>query len=83
MTTKSLWAADIIVASLRGGETMTIFRAFIAILLFGFALAGCGQSGPLYLPGNPTEVQSVSGGQAGTPAPQANSSDEDDDEDGG
>jgi predicted small lipoprotein YifL len=24
-----------------------------------FSLVGCGQSGPLYLPGNPSEVQSL------------------------
>ena len=26
-------------------------------LLFAFALAGCGQSGPLYVPGDPSSVQ--------------------------
>lgn len=64
---------------------MTIYRAIIAALLFGFALAGCGQSGPLYLPGNPSEVQSVGGGQPGTQAPQnqADDRDEDDEEDDG
>lgn len=63
---------------------MTFIRAIIAVLLFGFAIAGCGQSGPLYLPGNPSEVQSV-GGQPGAQAPQGqtDSNDEDDDDDGG
>lgn len=28
-----------------------------ATLLLMFVAAGCGQSGPLYLPGNPSEVQ--------------------------
>jgi len=32
---------------------------FLAALLLMFALAGCGQSGPLYLPGDPSEVQSL------------------------
>ena len=27
------------------------------VALFGFLLAGCGQSGPLYLPGDPSEIQ--------------------------
>ncbi|MDX1507258.1 MAG: lipoprotein [Woeseiaceae bacterium] len=59
---------------------MTISKAIIAVLLLGFALAGCGQSGPLYLPGNPSEVQSVGGGQPGSQAPQ-NRTDERDDDD--
>ncbi len=28
----------------------------LAILLFAFALAACGQSGPLYVPGDPSSV---------------------------
>ena len=40
-----------------------------------FALLGCGQSGPLYLPGNPSEIRA---------APQpVQSTDEEEDEDGG
>jgi predicted small lipoprotein YifL len=39
-----------------------------------FALFGCGQSGPLYLPGNPSEIRS---------APQpVQEADENEDEDG-
>lgn len=41
-----------------------------ALLLLQFA--GCGQNGPLYLPGNPTEVQE---------APAPTSQDEDDGDD--
>lgn len=37
----------------------------LASLLFAFALAGCGQSGPLYVPGNPSKIQQ--------PPPQAES----------
>ena len=29
----------------------------LLVALFGFLLAGCGQSGPLYLPGDPSEIQ--------------------------
>ena len=32
---------------------------FLAALLLVFALAGCGQSGRLYLPSDPSEVQSL------------------------
>ena len=28
----------------------------ISCLLFALALAGCGQSGPLYMPGNPSQM---------------------------
>ena len=28
-----------------------------AVLLFGLLLVGCGQNGPLYLPGNPSEMK--------------------------
>ena len=29
----------------------------LLVAAFGFLLAGCGQSGPLYLPGDPSEIQ--------------------------
>ena len=48
----------------------------LLVALFGFLLAGCGQSGPLYLPGDPSEIQ-----QAPRPAETtAESEDEDDEE---
>ena len=31
----------------------------LCALLFIAALSGCGQSGPLYLPGDPSEIRSV------------------------
>ena len=40
----------------------------------GFALFGCGQSGPLYLPGDPSEIRDA-------PRPAQNA-DEEEDEDG-
>lgn len=44
------------------------------IMLCLAALAACGQSGPLYLPGNPSDVQQV-------PAPPPADDDEDDEDD--
>jgi predicted small lipoprotein YifL len=38
---------------------MTISSKTFATLLLTFLLASCGQSGPLYLPGDPSEVQSL------------------------
>jgi predicted small lipoprotein YifL len=38
---------------------MTISSKGLAALLLVFSLAGCGQTGPLYLPGNPSEVQNL------------------------
>jgi len=35
---------------------MTRFTLLL-VAIFGFLLAGCGQSGPLYLPGDPSEIQ--------------------------
>ncbi len=32
-------------------------RLFAAIAVLMFAAAGCGQSGPLYIPGNPSKIQ--------------------------
>ena len=29
----------------------------LAVLLFAFTVAACGQSGPLYVPGDPSSVQ--------------------------
>lgn len=31
------------------------YKIFAALLL-AFVLAGCGQSGPLYIPGNPSQI---------------------------
>lgn len=42
-----------------------------AALLFALLLAGCGQNGPLYLPGDPSEMK---------PPPQENSNEQDEDE---
>ena len=42
---------------------MTLTTKILAALLFAFALAGCGQSGPLYVPGDPSSVE-----QSPTPA---------------
>ena len=47
---------DIIAASCSEADTMTLTK-ILAALLFAFALAGCGQSGPLYVPGDPSSVQ--------------------------
>lgn len=40
----------------------------------GFALSGCGQSGPLYLPGDPSEIREA--------PPPVENADEEEDEDG-
>jgi predicted small lipoprotein YifL len=42
-------------------------------------LAGCGQSGPLYLPGNPSEIQTP----PAVPADSASEEEEDDGDDNG
>jgi len=38
---------------------MSHSRISFAALLLIFSLVGCGQSGPLYLPGDPSEVQNL------------------------
>ena len=52
---------------------MTLIHKTIAALLFALFLAGCGQSGPLYIPGEPAEVE--------PPTQQADSDEEKDTED--
>ena len=49
---------------------MTLTHKIIAALLFAFFLAGCGQSGPLYIPGEPASIE---------PPPDQADSDEDND----
>ena len=61
---------------------MTIFRMTMTVLLFAFALVGCGQSGPLYLPGNPSQVQ-VPPTQQQQPPAQSEDDDEDEENDDG
>ena len=53
---------------------MSHSRIALAGLLLIFSLVGCGQSGPLYLPGDPSEVQNLP-----TQVPEL--PEEDDDED--
>ena len=52
-----------------------LFIAFIISLAF---VAACGQQGPLFLPGSPSEIQSAVQEQQAAPA---EASEEDDDED--
>lgn len=52
---------------------MTLTTRIFAILLAAFALSACGQSGPLYVPGDPSEVETK---------PQTSQSEEDSDENG-
>jgi len=53
-------------------------RLIFALLASSFVLlsAGCGQSGPLYLPGNPSQIQSPT---ATTPDAGEEKEDEEDD----
>ena len=46
----------------------------LAALLFAFALAGCGQSGPLFIPGDPSSIE--------TPPEQPQGSEENEEENG-
>ena len=55
-----------------GGFTMT--RLILFLVAFScFALFGCGQSGPLYLPGDPSEIRQA-------PKPVESADDEEDDD---
>ena len=65
---------DIIAASCSEADTMTLTK-ILAALLFAFALAGCGQSGPLYVPGDPSSVQEPQ------PVPQSEDNSEENGED--
>ena len=38
---------------------MTLTTKILSILLLAFALGACGQSGPLYVPGDPSEIQTT------------------------
>ena len=53
-------------------------KLLLCALVAAFFVAACGQSGPLYLPGNPSEVQAPD--PAPTPTPTPIVDDEDDDE---
>ncbi len=51
-------------------------RIALAALLLILSLVGCGQSGPLYLPGDPSEVQNLP-----TQVPELPEDDDDDEDD--
>jgi len=55
---------------------MTHTRKLLVAAALVFALAACGQSGPLYLPGDPSEVQNLPDQLPDVPV-----QDEDDEED--
>jgi predicted small lipoprotein YifL len=55
---------------------MTPLRTIVAAFLVALGLAGCGQSGPLYIPGNPSEVAVP----AERPAPAAEPADEEEED---
>lgn len=57
---------------------MTQSKITLASLLLIFSLVGCGQSGPLYLPGDPSEVQSLPRQLPQTPEVETDEDDEDD-----
>ena len=57
---------------------MTQSKITLASLLLIFSFVGCGQSGPLYLPGDPSEVQNLPSQLPQTPEVET---DEDDKED--
>jgi predicted small lipoprotein YifL len=54
---------------------MSHSRISFAALLLIFSFVGCGQSGPLYLPGDPSEVQSLP-----DHVPELSEDDDDDDD---
>ncbi len=55
---------------------MSHSRIALAAVLLILSLVGCGQSGPLYLPGDPSEVQNLP-----TQVPELPEDDDDDDDD--
>ena len=58
---------------------MTLTTKILSILLLAFVLGACGQSGPLYVPGDPSEIKT----QPATPDEAAEAGDEDEDYDEG
>ena len=52
---------------------MTLTTKILSILLLAFVLGACGQSGPLYVPGDPSEIRTQ---------PSAPETEEDGDENG-
>jgi predicted small lipoprotein YifL len=52
-------------------------KYIVLILISLTALAACGQKGPLFLPGDPSEIRSIA--QEGQPPSEQGEDDEDDD----
>jgi len=53
---------------------MKLLFITFAVLCFAFLTTGCGQSGPLYIPGNPSQIQNP------PPPPEQPEEEEDDEE---
>ena len=57
MTRNSPCAASIIERSLKPVESMKRLLTTLAAFSFLFAAYGCGQSGPLFIPGDPSRIE--------------------------
>lgn len=55
---------------------MTLTSKVLAALFLAMALAGCGQSGPLYVPGNPSSVEEPATTESNEEADENNEEDE-------
>lgn len=55
-------------------------KTVAVLLLLLFAATGCGQKGPLYLPGNPSQVQTQIPNQLPTPSSSAEEEEEREDD---
>jgi predicted small lipoprotein YifL len=51
-------------------------KSIVLILMSLFALTACGQKGPLFLPGDPSEIRSIS--QESQPVAEGDEEDDDD-----
>ena len=58
---------------------MTIQRRLPAILLAALACTSCGQKGPLYLPGNPSEIKREVPSTNASTVPEEEERDDEDD----
>lgn len=58
---------------------MTIQRRLPAILLTALACTSCGQKGPLYLPGNPSEIKREVPSTNASTVPEEEERDDEDD----
>jgi predicted small lipoprotein YifL len=75
----TIWR-DLVNTDTRKGAMRNPFGSIILLMLTFVFLSACGQKGPLFLPGNPSSLQSIPSAEELQQLPEEDDDDKDEDE---